>query len=206
MTALEKFNKEFSKNLTFYNYGWSEGKNISISWIVDNIVGEDVLDVGGTTQLLKMLKANRGIVASIYDAFPLKDLLPGEYKDIYIGDFFNLLDVVGDKQFDSIIFRHSLEHTLNPLFVLWQANRLLKLGGQLIVIVPPHHNYWVWFYTHFNCLPEENWEMLFWRAGFKIVKKEHGHWDNEQSSPFFRETRYILCSETKDLRFGERSV
>lgn len=193
------FMGEFMSSLKFYNYRWHKGKDISIDWIMKNVQGDKFLDIGGTVELVKALN-KKGISASIYDAFPLSGLQDNECKTIYCGEFSEILDIVGTEKFHTVSCRHSLEHCLNPMFVLWQMNQILCDHGRLIVIIPPFHRKWVWFYTHFNCLPEENWEMLFWRAGFRIENKEHGFWDAAQKDPLFIETRYVLTSETKSLR------
>ena len=199
--AIERFNLEFNKHLKFFNYKWTSGKDISIEWVADQISFGNVLDIGGTVQLLKLLSNKKQILASIFDAFPVSDLEPNEYKHSYVGEFSDLLDIISpNEKFDTIVCRHSLEHCLNPLFVLWQINQLLVDNGKLIVLLPPYNKKWLWFYTHFNCLPEENWEMLFYRTGFKIEKKEYGQWDKKQRDPHFKETRYVLISETKELR------
>lgn len=200
-TAAEKFALEFNRNLKYFNYKWSKAKNLSVKWIADQVDPGNVLDIGGTVHLLKHLVNKKNIIASIFDAFPLTGLEPHEYKNMYTGEFSQLLDIIPhDEKFNTITCRHSLEHCLNPIFILWQINQLLVTRGKLIVILPPHNKKWIWFYTHFNCLPEENWEMIFYRTGFKIEKKEYGQWDNKQRDPNFKETRYVLISETKDLR------
>jgi SAM-dependent methyltransferase len=201
MKALEKFKQEFSDHLQYRDYGWSNGKEISMKWVADHVVGDRVLDIGGTVALVRYLKKQKNILASIFDAFPPEGLDHNDCDNIYVGDISDLVDVIGDEKFDTITCRHTLEHCLNPLFVLWQINKLLCNGGKLIVVLPPYLSYWVWFYSHFNCLPEGSWEMLFWRSGFVIDKKEYGYWDNNQNHPSFREVRYLLSSETKDLRF-----
>ncbi len=199
--AAEQFSLEFKKHLKFFNYDWTSGKDISIKWVADQISFGNVLDIGGTVRLLKLLANEKGIIASIFDAFPINGLDSKEYKRAYIGEFSNLLDIIpSSEKFDTVVCRHSLEHCLNPLFILWQINQLLVSNGKLIVLLPPHNKKWIWFYTHFNCLPEENWEMLFYRSGFRIEKKEYGQWDKKQKDLNFRETRYVLISTTKDLQ------
>lgn len=199
INAAEKFDQILDASIKFRNYGWSKGKEVSMRWIVDNIVGNKILDVGGTSRLIKYLSA-KGVMASIFDKFPCNDLKENEFDEMYVGEFSKIVDVIGDKKFDTITCRHSLEHSLNPMFVLWQLNQILIDAGRLIIILPPHLKNWIWFYTHFNCLPEENWEMLFYRAGFNITSKTYGYWDDMQQNPVYREIRYILQSETKELR------
>jgi SAM-dependent methyltransferase len=46
------------------------------------------------------------------------------------------LSFLHDKQYDFILSCHSLEHTANPLKVLKEWNRVLKIGGAFVLILP----------------------------------------------------------------------
>ena len=84
------------------------------------------------------------------------------------------------------------------MFQLWQFNRCLKEDGKLIVIVPIHAKNWVWFYTHFSCLPLDNWRMLFHRNGFKVLEAAAGTWRDDD--PNFVEYRFVLGIESREIR------
>lgn len=204
-SAHEMFCEDFNSSLEFHEYKWHKGKDASMKWIMQNVYGNTFLDIGGTTELVKALHA-QGISSSIYDAFPPppSQLDTHECDTIYTGEFTDIMDVTQGRRFHTICCRHSLEHCLNPTFVLWQINRMLLHSGRLIICLPPYHTKWVWFYTHFNCLPEDNWEMLFYRTGFSILSKQHGFWDPGQKRPLFKETRYVLTPETSELRLRGR--
>ncbi len=200
-SSQKRFEEEFSNKLEFHDYGWSLGKQRSIEWMLSHVEGESIIDIGGTVEFVKLAWKIKGLKVSILDAFPVKDLNKAECGNVFVSDIHNILDVIGEKTYTTITCRHTLEHSLNPLFVLWQINKALVEGGRCIVILPPYLKCWVWFYSHFNCLPEESWEMLFFRSGFLVESKEYGQWDSEQSKPEFKETRYILRSVRKSLEF-----
>jgi len=44
-----------------------------------------------------------------------------------------------DNEFDFLWSHHSLEHSFSPLYTLREWWRVLKIGGQLAVTVPPYH-------------------------------------------------------------------
>ena len=39
---------------------------------------------------------------------------------------------------DILISRHSLEHMVDPVKTLWEWDRVLKMGGKVIIILPDH--------------------------------------------------------------------
>jgi len=46
------------------------------------------------------------------------------------------VSLLPDKSFDAVVSHHALEHVENPFGVLQQFRRILKPGGQLILVVP----------------------------------------------------------------------
>ena len=200
MSILERFTAEYASQLEYHNYGWSDGKEASVRWILSRIGQGRVLDVGGTTRLLDQLH-DKGNPCAYFDAFPPTRDVP---YPVHTGDIHVVADFFPEASFEYVTLRHTLEHCLNPLLVLWQVNTLLVERGRLIVILPHHWSYWVWFYTHFNCLPLENWRMLFYRAGYRIVEETSGFWDAEQQDPHFVEYRFVLEVESRSIRLGAR--
>lgn len=198
MSIEQEFDRELRQSFRDYGYKWSAGKEASCQWIIDRIEAGRVLDVGGTRWLLERLN-EKGCDCTYFDAFPPAEPL-SENIHAVTGDFHRVADLLPRGQFDFVVMRHTLEHALNPLLVLWQVNLLLREGGQAIIVVPNHRDYWIWFYTHFNCLPIENWRMLFFRSGFELVAEESGFWDDNQSSPWFIEHRFVLRQQTRRVR------
>jgi SAM-dependent methyltransferase len=147
--------------------------------------------------LLEQL-VDKGLTCTYYDAFPPK--WPKIEFNVITGDMHQIATQLPRKSFDFVSCRHTLEHSLNPLFVLWQINLLLRDGGKALIIVPKYNSYWAWFYTHFNCLPIDNWRMLFYRSGFRIDQEDEGFWDDEQKSTWFEEHRFVLSVESRSIR------
>ena len=191
-TGFKEFLNEVARRSPLMEHGWWREKEISCQWILSQIAGGRGVDVGGTTYLCKKL-AEKGADITYYDIAP-----PSEALAHIQDDMVNILDHFEERSLDFITTRHTLEHSLAPLFQLWAYNRLLKDNGKLFVIVPMHHKDWVWFGTHHNCLPHENWIMLFHRAGFKIEVSDAGTW--KPWDPKYVEYRFRLSVESRELR------
>lgn len=48
-----------------------------------------------------------------------------------------------DESFDAILCKHTLEHSISPLGALWEMRRVLRPGGYMFLVVPPHHRRYV---------------------------------------------------------------
>lgn len=194
MSLYRQFLDALGKELVYRDYGFSPGKRRSCDWIAARVPQGRGVDVGGTDYLVrKLLETGRDAV--FYDLFPpAKEGL----REVVTDDMANFAGHFEPASLDFITCRHTLEHSLNPLFQLWQFNRCLKDEGRLVVVVPIHDKGWTWFYTHFSCLPYENWMMLFHRSGFRVVESAAGTWKDDH--PRFVEYRFVLAVEARRLR------
>jgi SAM-dependent methyltransferase len=174
-------------------YNWTAQKEVSCQWIIDRIPDwTKVLDVGGTEWMCEQL-SSRDCDVTYFDLVP-----PKCFSKFVQADMMDVMAHFRMHEFDVITTRHTLEHALMPLFQLWCYNQLLRDGGRLFVIVPTHIREWVWFGTHHSCLPMENWLMLFYRAGFKIIRADAGSWGPNDVK--FIEHRFELAVEARSLR------
>lgn len=191
-TGFNDFMKEVQSRSPNMNYVWSKEKEVSCDWIISRIEGGKGVDIGGTPYLYHKLR-EKGCDMAIYDQF----LDPG-FEHGISDDMANVLDHFEPETLDFITTRHTLEHAICPMFQLWAYNRILRTHGKLYVIVPNHSKDWVWFGTHHNCLPHENWVMLFHRTGFNIKTTDAGTW--KPSDPKFIEWRFELVKASPTLR------
>lgn len=67
--------------------------------------------------------------------------------------------------FDAVISWDSLEHALAPLVALWEMNRVLRIGGKLLLFMPDQA--WVTCPYHSVTLIDAQMRHLFARAGFR---------------------------------------
>jgi len=77
-----------------------------------------------------------------------------------------------DAGFDLLWCRHVLEHSVAPLFTLFEYHRLTRAGGHVYIEVPApdtsaHHEANP---NHYSVLPMSSWLNLFGRAGFVVVR------------------------------------
>lgn len=194
-----EFRDALSESHSFHDYGFSPGKKRSCDWMLARLPAGKGVDVGGTYYLVASA-AEKGRDVVFYDLYP-----PSTPVDaaVVTDDMANFGAHFDRESLDFITCRHTLEHCLNPLYQLWQFNRSLKDGGKLLVVVPTHSKRWVWFYTHFNCVPIENWRMLFYRAGFEVLDFEAGTW--KPRDPDFIEYRFVLGVQSRELRLSNPS-
>jgi SAM-dependent methyltransferase len=192
-SSWEIFLDTLAKFETKNNYVWTNDKQISSQWLIDKIIpGTKGVDVGGTEFLCQKL-SEKGCDVVYYDIS-----LPSSYTNYIQDDMLNILQHFEDNSLDFVSSRHTLEHSICPMFQLWAFNKILKIGGHLLLIVPHHEREWIWFNNHYNCLPYENWLMLFYRTGFKICSADAGSW--KPSNSRFIEHRFDLSVETHELR------
>lgn len=193
LQSFRLFLKEFQDSFPDKQYGWTKGKERSCKWLLSRVpAGAMGVDVGGTEYLCRKL-SEKGCNVTYFDR-----VAPATYDNHVQDDMFNILRHFPERSLDFITTRHTLEHSLVPMYQLWAYNRLLKDDGKLLVIVPMPNKRWVWFTTHFSCLPYENWLMLFYRTGYKIEECDAGTWSAGRSD--FVEFRFALSVETRRLR------
>lgn len=82
----------------------------------------------------------------------------------------NFMDIP-DHSFDALWCRHVLEHSVAPLFTLFEYWRIVKPGGLVYIEVPSpdtsaHHEQ---NRNHYSVLPKSAWLNLMLRPGFTVI-------------------------------------
>ncbi|WP_339305818.1 methyltransferase domain-containing protein [Paenibacillus sp. FSL L8-0435] len=108
-----------------------------------------------------------------------------------------------DSYFDAVYARHILEHCVAPFIAIQELNRVLSLGGQLIVAVPENNEWADSYPDHYSVLSQLMWEKLFVQCGFSIKKSFKGTWFAWGASAELPELRFQL-EKTSDLDTGEK--
>lgn len=122
----------------------------SIQFILDEIIGENVLDAGcGRGFLAKKIFAEKGIKVSGIDF--LADTITVENKNtIFVKG--NIQDMpFDDDTFDTVICAHTLEHVKNIQQALVELRRVAS--KKLILIVPRQREYKYTFDLHVHFFP-----------------------------------------------------
>ena len=94
-----------------------------------------------------------------------------------------------DKSFDTVYMREALEHSIAPFIALCEVNRVLKIGGSLMVNVPSQD--WVDWHCHYFVPTEKQLISLLNKTNFEVVKSgitAGGHLFN-------------LCKKIKDIEW-----
>ena len=123
-----------------------------INAILSNIVGKTVLEVGsGKGYLAKKLAKKFEVTAS--DIIIDKDLATAnptiQFKNANIENL-----PFSDKEFDTVVCTHTLEHVQNIFAAIKNLKRVAK--KRLIIVVPKQRSYKYTFDLHLHFFPYEN--------------------------------------------------
>jgi SAM-dependent methyltransferase len=129
----------------------TDNSEACIAEIMKDVVGESVCDAGcGTGILLKHIKAAHpevrrlmGVDIAIYDTEALDGI---EYEAAKIEAL-----PFRDKEFDTVICTHVIEHLLDYRTAIGELRRIAK--KRLIIVVPREREYRYTFNPHFNFFP-----------------------------------------------------
>lgn len=160
---------------------------VEYPWITSNIgseTGKKILDIGVGSSSFSLQLASLGHEVHAID---LEDSREKELKDFstkipsyhfLIADATKLL--YGKAIFDCVLFVSSLEHILEPEKAIFEAERVLKKGGLLLITVPygikkKGRNLDFYLYN------KKSVDRLFKERNFKIIKKDYftqisGNW------------------------------
>ncbi len=145
-----------------------------IDWLVDQIQGSDVLDIGCSEGILPILLGRKGITVTGIDINPdaikfANELLQKENNatinrvTFICADFQNY--EMNNKKFSYVVTGEIIEHLENPEPLISKSIACLKPGGKLLVTTPlgyfpdPDHRYtfkltkFLEFYKAFNVTP-----------------------------------------------------
>lgn len=114
-----------------------------------------------------------GDILDIGQRSPLTDELERHF-DIKLDNTDGDLDFdfeISGKQYDIIIFSHTIEHLFNPLSALVKIRKVMTEKSELYIIYPqrPH---WIWASSHFHEIDDYRFRLLCDKAGLKIKQKD----------------------------------
>ncbi len=115
---------------------------------------------------------NKQNILDIGERNPLTNLLEKSYN-VLIDNTNGDLDLdfqIPDKQYDVVIYSHTIEHQFNPLYTLFRIREVLKPDGLLYILLPERGKL-LWCKGHFHEIDEYRMQLLLKRAGFRVVSK-----------------------------------
>ncbi|MEA3571283.1 methyltransferase domain-containing protein [Paenibacillus phoenicis] len=165
-----------------------------------------VLDLGcgdgQTSRMLQELLPNAkvyGLTANKEEAETNSD----DQLKIVFGDAHHL--PFEDNFFDVVYARHVLEHCIAPYIAIKELNRVLSLGGQVVIAVPENNEWADSYPDHYSVLSKTMWEKLFVQCGFKVKQSLKGSWFAWGAAAELPELRFEL-EKTSDLATGKDLV
>ena len=167
-----------------------------------------ILDIGCGTGLFMIHARAQGYRSVIGVTMSPEDQVSAQQQglDVRLCDMSDLDQP--DNTVDFIWCRHALEHSVYPLFTLFEFNRVLKTGGQVFVEVPAPDNArdWMMEYNpnHYSILGDRMWRALFMKAGFEVC----AHWVYTITVPQLdkpENSKFVGCDEVS-LMYGIRKV
>jgi len=127
--------------------------------IMDIFVGKKMLDIGANNHIDKQLR-KLGFRVTGLSLIPQPGTMLGDMHEIPFKD----------KEFKSILCSHTLEHSISPYIALCEMNRVLKLGGHVILIFPEEGDFWTYAPHHYSCLTvNQIWSLLL-KTGFEVMR------------------------------------
>lgn len=122
----------------------------SVHFILDNIIGETVLDIAsGRGYLAKKIAESLKLQVTGID-FIVSDEFRSSVNPIFIEG--NILKIpYPDKHFDTVVCTHTLEHVVNIQQAISELRRVCK--EKLIVVVPKQREYKYTFDLHVHFFP-----------------------------------------------------
>lgn len=157
--------------------------------------GDKVLDIGcGTGWSTSMLakKYSYAVGITIQHA-EINFAISTHYKDAGNVSFM-LMDMheleFDNKFFDTVYMRECLEHSIAPFIALAEANRVLKIGGHIMINTPPVEQWSNW-HCHYIVPTPEQLKALLAKCGFLIERAGVGTGGHN----------YALAFKTNDIEF-----
>lgn len=150
MELLKELAKDPTKNL---NYQGKSALKRKLKYFGDKIqTSHKILDVGQRNLLTVGLEKEHNVKI-----------------DSTSGD----LDVdfeIPSKDYDVIIYSHTIEHQFNPLYTLLELKKVLKIEGLLYILLPERGKL-LWTPGHYHEIDDYRMKLLFKRSGFIIKDK-----------------------------------
>ncbi len=143
----------------------SEDADEMASWIPEDCV--HVLVAGnGNGKTVGILKDRYGKQAVGLSA------KPGEVQEgvTYLGDITFI--PFGNRRFDLVYARHTLEQGFSPLLTLFEFNRVIRTEGFALIAVLPCEERWINVEGLYSILHPMQWRRLFKETGFSIMREE----------------------------------
>lgn len=157
-----------------------------------------ILDIGcGVAHTVKILrdmgKYAYGITINTDEVKESIERLKLDPEKVELGDVHDLPWV--DGTFDGVILWEIIEHVLSPQAVIWEAARVLRNGGKLMLFTPP--DVYIEFSVHIILPTQRQLFEMFAKAG--IVVEVIRDWGGESARYWCRKVSGKSLEEIRDM-------
>lgn len=108
-----------------------------------------------------------------------------------------------DNHFHCLVYSHVLEHSHIPVVALSEANRVLRIGGYILLIIPSYFDPpQLVHVSHWSVFPTQTWMEIFKRLGFVNLKHEFNSyfWEQESGDRIYRLEEFYLFQKRDGLK------
>ncbi len=130
------------------------GNRKTIEYLIKKNIKGRILDIGQRSPLTQQIE----------EAFKIKiDSTDGDLD----GDF-----KIPGKDYDVVIFSHTLEHIFDPVHCLLKIKGAMKPGSEMFIMLPRRGKL-LWARNHYHEIDHYRIQKLMQRTGLKIVSWKH---------------------------------
>lgn len=186
----DHFSEIQKEAMQFAHKGRIESYSRIIPWIPEDV--KLLLDVGSGYGLFQGMLPERITSVSI-DLYPRRE-------HVVMADMHNM--PFGNGSLDCVFYSHSLEHSHIPVVALSEANRVLRVGGYILLIIPSYFDPpQLTHVSHWSVFPTQTWMEIFKRLGFVNLKHEFSSyfWEQESGDRIYRLEEFYLFKKERDL-------
>ncbi len=172
--SFEEFKKTYEFLEDVHIQRETDLNNTCINTILDNILGENVLEVGcGRAYLASLIEEKAKITAcdmvisnTLREKYPRIDLREADVQRLPFRD----------GEFDTVVSTHTLEHVLNINAAIGELRRVAK--KRLIIVVPRQRPYKYTFDLHVHFFPYESSVLAHFADGNHVrnLRSQGGDW------------------------------
>jgi hypothetical protein len=180
--TVDAYVQKFSREIMTQPAGNLEG------WACQQVYNEFLSDLN--VESVIELGAGAGTLLYMFpDNIQRDGLSMGKERPEYIEGDMNT-PPIGDKEYELVLARHCVEHSLVPMVMLCEMARITKRYA--LVVVPVCSDDIAEMINHYAVFTPTSWRAMFKKAGFKILREKLNNPIYEDNVSNYFEDRFLL--------------